>query len=86
MGSQDYATHFLDEALFQDVMHIDDILLLGDTQVVMGILFSYVAHRPSNFTQIIFSFSSFLSLLASFDKKIMQKCGNIMGLKLWESF
>jgi hypothetical protein len=71
MGSQDYATHFLDEVLFQDVVHIDDILLLGDTQVVMGILFSCVAHRPSNFTQIVPSSSSFLSFLANFDKGIM---------------
>jgi len=44
MGSQDYATHFLDLALFQNMVHIDDILLIGDTQVVMGILFSSITH------------------------------------------
>jgi hypothetical protein len=30
MGFQDFATHFLDEALFQDVAHINNLLLLGD--------------------------------------------------------
>jgi hypothetical protein len=30
MGVQDFATHFLDEALFHNVAHIDDLLLLGD--------------------------------------------------------
>jgi hypothetical protein len=29
MGSQDFAIHFLDEALFQEVVHIDDLLFLG---------------------------------------------------------
>jgi hypothetical protein len=38
--------HFLDEALFQDVAHIDDILVLGNTQVVLGILFSCVIRQP----------------------------------------
>jgi hypothetical protein len=30
MGSQDFVTHFLDKVLFQDVVHIDDFLLLGN--------------------------------------------------------
>jgi hypothetical protein len=29
MGFWDFAMHFLDEALFQDVAHINDIPLLG---------------------------------------------------------
>jgi hypothetical protein len=44
MGFQDFATRFLDEALFQDMVHIDDLPLLRDTQVVLGILCSCVAH------------------------------------------
>jgi len=39
---QDFATHFLDEILFQDVVHIDDFFLLGDAQVTLGILSSCV--------------------------------------------
>jgi len=31
---QNFATHFLDEVLFQDMVHIDDLPLLGNTQVV----------------------------------------------------
>jgi hypothetical protein len=31
MGSQDFVMHFLDGALFQDMAHIDDRPLLGDT-------------------------------------------------------
>jgi hypothetical protein len=30
MGSQDFATHLLDEVLSQDMAHIDDLLLMGD--------------------------------------------------------
>jgi hypothetical protein len=37
-GSQDFATHFLDETLFQNMAHIDDLFLLGNTQVILGIL------------------------------------------------
>jgi hypothetical protein len=37
-GSQDFATHFFYEALFQDMAHINDPSFLGDTQVVLGIL------------------------------------------------
>jgi hypothetical protein len=44
MGSQDFATHFLDEVLFEDVVHIDDLPFLGNTQVALGILFSCVTH------------------------------------------
>jgi hypothetical protein len=31
MGFQNFATHFLNEALFQNVAHIDDLPLLGHT-------------------------------------------------------
>jgi hypothetical protein len=44
VGSQDFTTHFLDEALSQEVAYIDDLLLLGNTQVILGILSSCVAH------------------------------------------
>jgi hypothetical protein len=44
------ATHFLDEALFQDVMHVDNLPLLGNAHIVLGILFSCVVCRPSYFT------------------------------------
>jgi hypothetical protein len=43
MGFQDFATHFLDEALFQEVAHIDDFSFLGEAKVVLVILFSCVA-------------------------------------------
>jgi hypothetical protein len=52
-------------------MHINDILLLGDAQVVLGIFSSCITCQPFYFTQTIFPSSSFLSLLANFDKKIM---------------
>jgi hypothetical protein len=62
--------------------HINDLPLLGNVQVVLGILSSYVIRQPSYFTQTNLFFSSFLSLLASFDKRIMPICGDIMGPKL----
>jgi hypothetical protein len=34
---------FLDEVLSQDMAHIDDLPILGDIQVTLGILFSCVA-------------------------------------------
>jgi hypothetical protein len=46
MGFQDFAMHFWNEALFQDVAHINDLLLLRDAQVVLDILSSCVVHRP----------------------------------------
>jgi hypothetical protein len=46
MGSEDFVTHFLDEALFQDVVHIDDIFILRNTQIASGILSSCVTNRP----------------------------------------
>jgi hypothetical protein len=67
------------------MVHIDVILLLGDAQVVLGILFSCVVHRPFYLTCIISS-SSFLYFLASLDKKIMHVCEEIMGNGLWEFF
>jgi len=36
--------HFLDEALFQNLSHINDIPLLGNAQVALSILSSYVVH------------------------------------------
>jgi len=53
------------------VAHIDALPLLGDAQVVLGILFSCVAYRPFYFIQIIPFPFSFMSFLAGFDKKIM---------------
>jgi hypothetical protein len=42
MGFSNFATRFLEEVLSQDMMHIDDLFLLGDAHVVLGILFSCV--------------------------------------------
>jgi len=50
MGFQDFAMHFLDDVLFQDVAHIDDLRLLGDAQVILGILASCVTYLPSYLT------------------------------------
>jgi hypothetical protein len=43
IGFQDFATHFLDQVLSQDMVHIDDLPFLGDAQVALGILSSCVA-------------------------------------------
>jgi hypothetical protein len=71
VGSQDIATHFLDEVLSQDVAHINDLFFLGDTQVALGIFFSCVVHQLFYLTWTIPP-SSFLSLLASFNMIVMQ--------------
>jgi hypothetical protein len=68
------------------VAHIDDLPLLRDAQVTLSILSSCVACQPSLFHIDNTFFSPFMSLLACFDKKIMQVCGDVMGLGLWESF
>jgi len=78
VGFQNFATHFLDGVLFQDMAHIDDLPLLGHVQVILGILSSCVIHRPYYLTQIV-SPSSLMSFLTSFDRKVMQMCGGIMG-------
>jgi len=41
-GFQIFVTHFLDEVLFQDVVHMDNLPLLGNAQVALGILSSCV--------------------------------------------
>jgi hypothetical protein len=71
--------HFLDEVLFQDGVHIDDLPLLGNTHVVLGILSSCVACRPFYFTLTIPP-SSFMYFLVSFDMRVMQLCGDIMSM------
>jgi hypothetical protein len=43
VSSQDFTMHFLDEALYHNMVHIDNLPLLGNTQVVLGILSSCVA-------------------------------------------
>ncbi len=42
VGFQTFATHFLNEILSHDVVHINDFPLLGDAQVTLGILSSCV--------------------------------------------
>jgi len=65
--------------------HINGFFLLEDTHVVLGILFScvitstFLSHSDNTF------FSSFLSILVSFDNKVMQICGDFMGPRSWES-
>ncbi len=61
MDSQDFAMHILDETLSQEVTHIDDLPLLGDAHVALGILSSCVVHRPFYLTWTIPPPSSFLS-------------------------
>jgi hypothetical protein len=39
VGFQDFATQFLDEALFQNMAHINDLFFLGDTQVALAFCF-----------------------------------------------
>jgi hypothetical protein len=67
-------------------VYINDLPFSGDTQVVLAILSSCVVHQPSYVTWTIFSSSSFLYLLASFDKNVMHVSGDIMCLVSWESF
>jgi hypothetical protein len=86
VGSQDFATHFLDEVLSQNMVHVNDLPLLRDTHVALGIFFSCVTHRPSYFTWTILFFFSLLSLLAGLDEIFLQICVDIMGLGSWKSF
>jgi hypothetical protein len=44
VSSQDFVMFFLDEALFLDMAHINDLLFWGNAQVVLGILFSCIVH------------------------------------------
>jgi hypothetical protein len=67
------------------MVHIDDILFLGDAQVALDILSSCVIHQPSYPTWTIYLFFSFLSLLVGFDMRIMPVRKDIMGLGSWES-
>jgi len=70
VGFQDFATHFLDEVLSQDMVHVDDLPLLGDTHVALFILSSCVIRQPSYLKRTIPLFS-FLSFLVGFNKRIM---------------
>ncbi len=59
---------------------------MGDVKVALGILCSCAAYQFSYFTQIVSLSLFFLFLLVGFDKRIMQVCENIMGLRLCEFF
>jgi hypothetical protein len=52
----------------------------------LEILFSCVTCQLYYLTQTILPSSSFLSLLAGFNKRVMQICGDITGPRSWESF
>jgi hypothetical protein len=67
------------------MVHIDDPPLLGNAQIALGILSLCVTHQPFYLTQTI-PFYSFLSFLTGFNKKFMQICEDIMGIRSWESF
>jgi hypothetical protein len=82
-GFSRLVTYFLDGALFQDVAHIDNLPFLGNSQVTLGILSSCVNRQPY-LIRTILPFS-FLSFLASFNKKVVQVCGDITCPRLWES-
>jgi len=69
VGFQNFVTLFLDEVLFQGVVPIDDLPLLGNAHVALDILFSCVVRQPSFFIQIVLL--SFLFFLASFDKNVL---------------
>jgi hypothetical protein len=86
MGSWDFAMYFLDEVLSQDMTHINNLPLLRGAHIALSSLSSCVTCQPSNLTWTIFFSSSFLSFLASFNRKVMLVCEEIMGLRLWESF
>jgi len=86
MGFQDFATYFLDEVLSQDMAHIDDLPFLANAHVVLEILSSCVTCQLYYLTQTILLSFSFLFLLAGFNRRIMQICGDITGPRSWESF
>jgi hypothetical protein len=72
MGSEDFVTHFLNEVLFQDVVHIDDIIILRNTQIALGILFSCVTNRPCYLIRKIpLSFFFHIYFWANFNNKVM---------------
>ncbi len=86
VGFYNFSIHFLDEVLFQNMTHINDLLFLGDAHVALGILFSCVIHKPPYLTWIIFLSFSFLFFLVGFNRKVMHVCGDIMGPRSWEPF
>ncbi len=51
----------------------------------IDIFSSCVIHWPFYFIQTICPFSSFLSFLTSFNKRVMKVCGDIMHPRSWES-
>jgi hypothetical protein len=60
--------HFLDEVLFQNMAQIDDLFLLRDAQVALGILSSSVVRQHFYLTWTIPPFPSFLYVLVGFGK------------------
>jgi hypothetical protein len=71
MRFQDFSTHFLDEVLSQDVVHIDDLPFLENIQVILDILSSCVNLLTllSHIDNTSFFFLFFF--LMGFDKRIM---------------
>jgi len=70
------------------VAHINDLPILGNAQVALGILFLCVTCQPFYLTWTIYIYIYIYILkflLTSFDRKVMQVCGDIMGSGSWES-
>jgi hypothetical protein len=66
MGSQDFVMHFLDEVLVQDLPCIDDLLLLGNSQVAYicdsECFVSHIAFNeycPTSVSNKVFAFGVF---------------------------
>jgi hypothetical protein len=75
----------LDETLSQDMVHIDNFLFWA-VQTLHWAFFSHVSFVDIFYlTQTIPPFSSFLSFLVNFNKKLMQVCEDIMSPRSWES-
>jgi hypothetical protein len=78
-SSQDFALHFLDEVLFQDMAKINDFPFLGDAQVALDILSSCVICQSSYLTWTVPPSPSFLSFLVGFCKFWQESYVNMWG-------
>ncbi len=81
MGPQDFATHLLDETLSLNMVHIDDLLFLGDAYIASSIFIpmcsslTFLSHTNSTSFLLIsfnkFQQKSYASFLRHYGSKIV---------------
>jgi len=75
----------MNDASLKNVWRVDFFLIMGDVQVVFGILIHWFMQQPLYLLWCTLDFSTFIDFLASFDSSVLQVFGCLLGLGSFDS-